>query len=156
MLQGWANNRWLTLLFGALLLFAAGAEVTGLARRMRFRGWVAWLAGALSGLLGGLVGNQGGVRSAALLGFNLSKETFVATATAVALLVDGARQPVYLVTQHEEISSLWMWIALATIGVTAGTVLGSRALVRIPESWFRLVLAAILAVLGGAMLLRAS
>ena len=40
-------------------------------------GWVAWLAGALSGLLGGLVGNQGGIRSAALLGFNLSKANFV-------------------------------------------------------------------------------
>ena len=41
------------------------------------------------------------------------------------------------------------------MGVMGGTVLGSRVLVRIPESWFRLVLAAILAVLGGWMLLRA-
>ena len=41
-----ATNRWLNLVFGVLLLFAAVSEVTGLARRMRFRGWVAWLAGA--------------------------------------------------------------------------------------------------------------
>lgn len=89
---------WLTIVFGALLLFAAASEVSGLARRMRFRGYVAWVAGAVSGLLGGLVGNQGGLRSAALPGFGLSKQSFVATATAVGLIVDGARMPVYLAT----------------------------------------------------------
>ncbi len=47
-----ASNRWLNLVFGGLLLFAAISEISGLARRMRFRGWMAWAAGALSGLLG--------------------------------------------------------------------------------------------------------
>jgi uncharacterized membrane protein YfcA len=154
LLHGWASNRWLTVVFGALLLFVAGSEATGLARRMRFHGSVAWIAGAASGLLGGLVGNLGGIRSAALLGFNLSKKAFVATATAVALLVDGARMPVYLVTQSDDLIALWQAIAVASVGVVIGTVLGSRVLVRIPESWFRRILAVILAVLGGAMLLR--
>jgi hypothetical protein len=156
MLHGWADNRLLTAVFGVLLLFAAMSEVSGLAQRMRFHGWVAWVAGAVSGLLGGLVGNQGGIRSAALLGFNLSKETFVGTATAIALFVDGARLPVYLATQHREIAALGSPVALATVGVTIGTVLGSRVLVRIPEVWFRRVLALVLVVLGGAMLVRAS
>ena len=73
-LHNWASNRWLNALFGLLLLFAAFSEVTGLARRLRFRGPVAWIAGALSGFLGGFVGNQGGLRSAALLGFVVSQE----------------------------------------------------------------------------------
>src|SRR5688500_819844 len=153
-LHSWASNRWLTVVFGVLLLFAATSEATGLARRMRFRGWVAWLAGALSGLLGGLVGNQGGIRSAALLGFHLSKAHFMGTATAIALFVDGARMPVYLINQHEEMAAFWPAIALATVGVTAGTVLGSRILARIPEIWFRRVVAVILALLGTAMLWR--
>ena len=55
----------------------------------------AWIAGVLSGFFGGLVGNQGGIRSAALLSFDMQKEAIVATATAVALIVDGARMPVY-------------------------------------------------------------
>lgn len=152
--QGWASNRWLTVVFGVVLLFAAVSEATGLARRLRFRGPVAWIAGAISGVLGGMVGNQGGIRSAALLGFDLHKGTFVATATAIALFVDGARMPVYLVTQHEKMSALWPWMALATAGIVAGTVLGSRVLDRLPERWFRRILALILAVLGGAMLLR--
>lgn len=154
-LHGWASNRWLAAVFGILLLLAAGSEVSGLARRVRFHGSVAWIAGALSGLLGGLVGNQGGIRSAALLGFDLSKQTFVGTATAIGLFVDGARMPVYLVMQHDEIWAIWPWVAWATIGVTIGTVLGSRVLTRIPEVWFRRVLAVVLALLGGAMLVRA-
>jgi uncharacterized membrane protein YfcA len=155
LLQGWAANRWLNGLFGGLLLFAAASEASGLARRLRFRGTAAWVAGAVSGLLGGLVGNQGGVRSAALLGFDLSRHTFVATATAIALFVDGARLPVYLVTQYQDLIALARWIAVASIGVIAGTVLGSRVLRRIPEVWFRRVLALILAMLGGVMLARA-
>ena len=155
MLYGVASSRWLTILFGVLLLFAAGSEISGLARRMRFRGWVAWVAGALSGMLGGLVGNQGGIRSAALIGFDLRKELFVGTATAIALFVDGARVPVYLYTQHEEMRAIVSWIALAMAGVVIGTVIGSRALGRIPDVWFRRVLALMLAILGVAMLLRA-
>ncbi len=154
LLQGWASNRWLTLIFGLLLLFAGGGELTGVTRRMRFHGPAAWMAGAASGLLGGLVGNQGGIRSAALLGFDLSKQTLVATATAVALLVDGARMPVYITTQAGEMGALWSWIAFATVGVVIGTVLGTRLLIRIPEGWFRRVLALVLAALGAAMLAR--
>jgi uncharacterized membrane protein YfcA len=62
--------------------------------------------------------------------------------------------PVYLVTQHEELRAMWWSIGLATIGVIVGTVLGTRALQWIPDSWFRRVLALVLALLGGAMLLK--
>jgi uncharacterized membrane protein YfcA len=154
LLHHWASNRWLNAVFGVLLVFAAVSEGTGLARRMRFSGPVAWIAGAVSGLLGGLVGNQGGLRSAALLGFDLSKHSFVATATAIGLVVDGARMPVYLMTQARDLSGMVMWIALATLGVAVGTMLGNRVLARIPEMWFHRVLAIVLALLGTAMLWR--
>jgi uncharacterized membrane protein YfcA len=153
-LNSWATNRWLTIIFGGLLLFAAASQATGLAGRLRFRGASAWIAGALSGLLGGLVGNQGGIRSAALLGFDLPKHTFIATATAIGLFVDGARMPVYLATQHGEMLDIWPWILVSTIGVSLGTVIGNRVMSRIPEAWFRRILAAVLAVLGAAMIAR--
>lgn len=153
-LQGWLGNRWLNVVFGALLMFAAVSQTTGLAGRMRFRGVVAWLAGALSGLLGGLVGNQGGIRSAALLAFDLPKRSFIATATAIGLFVDGARMPVYVATQHTALWSIWPWIALASVGVCVGTVLGNRTLARIPEIWFNRVLSIVLALLGAVMMFR--
>jgi uncharacterized protein len=55
-------------------------------RLVRWGSVAAWVAGALSGALGGLVGNQGGIRSAAMLGFKVPQESLVATATAIALL----------------------------------------------------------------------
>ena len=153
-LQARLGNRWLDVVFGGLLLFAAVSQAIGLGKRMHFHGVVAWFAGALSGLLGGLVGNQGGIRSAALLGFNLPKHTFVATATAIGLFVDGARMPVYVAMQSTELMSIWPWLALASAGVCLGTVLGSRTLARIPEVWFERLLAVVLALLGTAMLFR--
>jgi uncharacterized membrane protein YfcA len=154
MLYNEASNRGLTIVFGVLLLLAGSSEMAGLAGRVRFRGAAGWIAGGLSGVLGGLVGNQGGIRSAALLGFELSKQTFVATATAIGLFVDGARMPVYVVTQHDELLGVWRWIAAGTLVVVIGTVAGSRALARIPEVWFRRVLALVLTLLGGVMLIR--
>jgi uncharacterized membrane protein YfcA len=148
------SNRWLTLVFAAVLIFAAISQATGLARRLRFPGAAAWMAGALSGLLGGLVGNQGGIRSAALVAFGLPKARFVATATAVALFVDGARLPVYLATAHDGMWTMWRIIGLSTAGVVVGTLLGSRVLTRIPEVWFQRVLALVLTLLGAVMLAR--
>ena len=117
---------------------------------------VSLIAGALSGLLGGLVGNQGGIRSAALLGFDLPKQTFVATATAVGLVVDLARMPVYLATEGQEIWGVWRLAAIAMAGVIIGTIFGGRLLSRIPESKFRLIVATILAALGVWMLTQAA
>src|SRR5262245_33992366 len=147
LLHGRATSPWLTTVFGALLIFVAASELTGLAQRMRFTGALAWIAGALSGMLGGLVGNQGGIRSAALLGFDLPKRAFVATATAVALIVDGARMPVYLATEGDALQRLLLPIAVAIAGVVIGTLFGGRVLSRISEHRFRIVVAVILAAL---------
>jgi len=154
LLQAQAGVPALTVLFGALLLFTAGAELTGLARRLRFEGPAAWFAGGASGLLGGLVGNQGGIRSAALLGIDLRKHVFVGTATAIGLMVDGARMPIYLWRFHESMRGLGAWILLGAIGVVLGTLLGNRLLVRIPEHLFRRTVAIVLAIVGSAMLIR--
>ena len=142
-------------LLAVLLLFVAASELTGLSARMRFTGTTAWIAGVLSGLLGGMVGNQGGIRSAALLGFGLSRDAFIATATAIALFVDGARLPVYIATSGAEMWAHREEVAMASAGVVAGTIAGARVLRRIPETAFRKIVAVLLAVLGVALLVRA-
>ena len=152
LLQTRTGSAGLTILLGGLLLFVAASELTGLSKRMRFRGAAAWIAGAVSGLLGGMVGNQGGIRSAAMLGIDVPRQAFVGTATAVALIVDGARLPVYLATSGDELLALWPTIVFATIGVVCGTLFGHRVLVRIPEEKFRPIVAILLAILGAAML----
>ena len=54
------QNVILTDIFGALLVFAGFSGMTGISEKWRLKGLMAWVAGALSGLFGGLVGNQGG------------------------------------------------------------------------------------------------
>jgi uncharacterized membrane protein YfcA len=99
-----------------------------------------------------MVGNQGGIRTAAMLGYDVPKEAFVATATAIALLVDVARLPVYLLSQGREIADIWGDVLVATAAVVLGTFLGRKALSRLSEGLFRRVLAILLLGLGVYML----
>lgn len=154
LLHGVATSPALLLLLALLLLFVAASELSGLSRRLVFRGPAAWIAGALSGALGGLVGNQGGLRAGGLLGFRMDRDTFVATATAIGLFVDAARMPVYLAVYSREMMTIATPIVVATLGVIAGTVAGGRILRRIPENSFRRVVAILLAVLGIWLLTR--
>jgi uncharacterized membrane protein YfcA len=143
-----ASSRALGIVLGALLLFVGVSELSGLMERVRFGRRAAWIAGAVSGVFGGLVGNQGGIRSAALLAFEGDKQTFVATATAVGLVVDAARMPVYLATEWAALRAIWPLIAIATAGVVIGTLTGRRVLARVPERIFRRVVSVLLIALG--------
>jgi uncharacterized protein len=148
----WVNNPILAIVLGVLLLFAGVTGVLGYAERMRLGKASAWVAGAASGAFGGLVGNQGGIRSAAMLGLGVQGARFVATATAIGVIVDGARVPVYLATESAQIFHAWPAVGAAIIGVVFGTLLGERVLRKIPEKLFRRVVSAILLVIGAFLI----
>ena len=152
LLHIWLRSVVLGYVLGALLVFAGITGITGLAARMRFGRVAGWVAGALSGMFGGLVGNQGGIRSAALQGFGLQRDAFVATATAIALLVDVFRMPAYAALQFREMVSQWPAAAIATAGVVIGTLSGKWMLQRIPQRVFRTIVATIILALGVWML----
>ena len=147
-LHAFVSSPALAVVLGVLLVFAGVSELTGLARRLRFPGTWSILAGVLSGGFGGLVGNQGGIRSAALLRFDLRPQALVATATASALLVDAARTPVYLISSGHELLDRWPLVVILAVGVVVGTLLGAPVLRRIPEVAFRRMLAVLLVGLG--------
>jgi len=148
LLHAYASNRSLATVFGCLLLFVGFSELTGFMSKIHLGRRAAWIAGVISGMFGGLVGNQGGIRSAALLAFDTKKEAFVATATAVGLIVDAARMPVYLAAERSGLLQIWPLIAIATLGVVTGTLLGTRILRDVPERVFRRVVAVLLVALG--------
>lgn len=155
LLHAYVESPVLTIVLAVLLIFTGLMGLTGLSERMRFKGSVGWVAGAVSGALGGLVGNQGGIRSAAMLGFDVPRHAFVATATAVGLIVDGARMPIYLVVEGAEIARLWPVLLTATIGACLGTLVGERVLRQISEPIYRRLIAVLVLSLGVFMLVRA-
>lgn len=147
LLQGRLDSRTLTAIFAALLLFAGISELFEKGR-LRIPPSMTAAAGVLSGLLGGLVGNQGGIRAAAMLGSGLSRTSFVATATAVGMVVDLVRLPIYLATSVNELRPHAGWIVIATISAVLGTVAGRIVLHRIPEKAYRKIVAVTITVLG--------
>jgi hypothetical protein len=147
-LQPVLGSGMLTLVLAVLLL---GAGTSELARRpVPLPATPFWrlAGGTLSGVFGGLVGNQGGIRSAALLGFQLQTKALVATATASALLVDAARVPIYLWLRGDVIAAtVPLWTA-GTVGVVAGTFLGVPLLGRVPPALYRQIVGFLLVALG--------
>ncbi|MGZ8456134.1 MAG: TSUP family transporter [Gemmatirosa sp.] len=142
------GSRSLTLALGVLLLLTAVATLGGLATRWRPHGLTVWALGLLSGAFGGLAGNQGGLRAAALGAFDLAPRAFLATATATGLLVDAARTPIYLWRAGGTLLPLAGPIALAAVGVLAGTLLGERVLLGIPPARYRRIVAIAIGSLG--------
>lgn len=148
------NSRLLELVLAVLLLFVGLGGLIGFTKRMEFRGRAAWLAGGASGFLGGLVGNQGGIRAGAMLGLGVSRDAFVATSTATGLIVDAARMPAYVGWQWNDLLKLAPQIGSMIAGVMVGTAFGLIVLRRIPQTAFLKVVCALLVCLSAWLILK--
>jgi len=138
----------LTRVLGSLLLLTALAQLTGWASRWQPHGVLVSVFGLVSGFFGGVAGNQGGLRSAALTSFHLPPIRFVATATAIGLLVDAARTPVYIWHSGSVLVSLWTPILVATAGVLIGTLVGERLLLGLSPRRFGQIIGVAIGALG--------
>ena len=141
------SNDALTLTLGLLLLSTALATLVDLPSRVRVTRIVGVL-GLLSGFFGGLAGNQGGLRAAAMLSLSLSPVRYVATATATAMLVDIVRTPIYVWRAGGVLTTLVLPLSVATAGVLIGTVLGERILLGLSIRQFRYAIAVLIGLLG--------
>ncbi|MFL6350895.1 MAG: TSUP family transporter [Bryobacteraceae bacterium] len=143
----------LSVVLGLLLVFVGLTGVLGYAENLRFGRQGSWIAGVISGGFGGLVGNQGGIRSAAMLGLGVEGPAFVATTTAIGVAVDAVRIPVYFANEWGRVVPIWPVVLIAVLGVLIGTLLGERALWRIPARLFRRVVSALVLAIGILLLL---
>lgn len=147
-LQGAVTGRWLLVVLGALLVATGVASVRPRSTTRTPLRLMAFLLGGLSGFFGGLAGNQGGFRAAGLSAFPLPPRAFLATSTAVALLVDLARTPVYLARSGRELMTFVPVIALASAGCIVGTVLGERLFLGMAADRYRRVMGIAVAAIG--------
>lgn len=154
-LQAALSGPVLLAILGALLVLTGLAGMSGDFGGRRPRSGMANALGLLSGLFGGLAGNQGGLRAAGLLAFDLSPRAFLATSTAVALLVDLARTPIYLLRAGPQVGALALPIGLAGIGCLLGTVWGERLLTRVSATLYRRLVGGGVTLVGVWLLSRA-
>ncbi|NPV90628.1 MAG: sulfite exporter TauE/SafE family protein [Firmicutes bacterium] len=149
--QAYIYSGSLKVFLGVVLVFLGLKEVLP-----RLEGWKIpqrydTFGGFFSGLLGGLIGNQGAIRSAYLLNYPISKETFIVSAATIACLVDAARIPVYLYHYHSELAQQFLPLAIVTALTFLGTLVGKRLLPYISLERFKKFVAAMVILLGVCM-----
>lgn len=142
------GGRELTIVLGLLLVMTSVGGLTGVMSRLRPRGIAVWPLGLASGGFGGIVGNQGGLRSGALMAFGLAPIAFVATATATGIIVDAVRAPIYVWRAGGTMAAMWWPTLIATVGVVIGTLAGERVLFGLPPARFRQLVSVLIGVLG--------
>jgi uncharacterized protein len=148
------GSRAIEITLSILLLATSIAALSDWTRKWKPNGTVAQTLGFLSGLFGGIAGNQGGLRAAALLTFALTPAEFVATSTAVGLAIDAARMPIYVWRAGSELLTVLAPIGVATTGVLIGTVFGERLLFGLSPERFRRVVGILIGMLGLWLILK--
>lgn len=104
--------------------------------------------GAFSGFLAGIFGMGGAVRSLFLSAFDLPKVVYIATAGAIALFIDTTRLTTYLVKGTRLQSSI-LWGMLIFIPASfLGARIAQLVVEKIPQKYFRTVIAIFLLLVG--------
>lgn len=143
------------LIIGILIIFFSLFEIIPYFKKLSFDGTKLTIGGLLSGFFGGLSGHQGALRSAFLVRLPLSKESFIATGTAIACIVDIARMSVYAITfdfvhVKNNASILLFTISAAFIGAYFGNKLLKKTTLNFLK-WFVtifMITVALLMILG--------
>jgi hypothetical protein len=111
------------------------------------------IGGSLSGLLAGLIGLGGAVRSTFLIGFNLPKEVYVGTSALIAVVIDLTRIPTYLATASVRFSSHFYLIPFLVVSAYFGVRTGKVLLLKINQETFRKVVLIALCLIGLSILI---
>ncbi len=152
--QGKMDSSVVKILLGIALIFLGFKEATGFGEKLRLPQKIDFIGGFLSGLLVGFVGNQGAIRSAYLLNYNIPKETFVATAAIIASVVDITRIPVYIFNNKDVLASNLLLLLITTASAFAGTFAGNRFLKKISLKTFKIYVVTTIIIIGALLTLR--
>jgi len=142
------------LVVGLLLCAFAAIELRPSLRGLTFAPRYLMLGGVLSGFFGGLSGLQGALRSAFLVRAGLAPRAYVATGSAIGVLIDLSRLPVYasaLVQVRDQID--WSVVQVAVVCACIGALFGQKWIGSMTMVGVQRIVAALLLVTGTALML---
>jgi len=108
--------------------------------------------GLLSGFTAGLIGLGGAIRSMFLISTSIKKEIYIATAAAIAVVVDITRITVYIANSSLDSDYYWYILPLIVIAF-AGTYWGVKLLKNLSDVVVKRAVLAMLILVGLQMLL---
>lgn len=155
-LGGWAS-RYMDgpMLQGALGVFLVGFSLFFLIRPqfvLKASRKNALFGGSLSGFSAGLLGTGGAIRGLTMAAFNLEKSVFIATSAMIDMMIDVSRSIVYWNNGYIHDHDLIYVPFLFAIGL-AGSWIGKKVLVYIPQEVFRNISLALILLIGGITLI---
>lgn len=139
------------LLGGFLVLYAMGEALQVTALRVPATSRTLLVGGIVSGLIAGIIGTGGAVRSVCLLAFALPKESYIGTSAVIALVVDATRLPVYL-TQRFIPPSLGPVLMALVVVAFLGAWVGQRLVRRVSPVGFKRFVLIMLFLMGCKLL----
>ena len=108
--------------------------------------------GMASGFFGGLSGHQGALRSAFLIKAGLSKDSFIATAAVLSVMVDATRLSVYGTHfKNLHVQENISYVVAATLAAITGSLLGKRLLKKVTMSFVQAAVAVLLILVSLAL-----
>ncbi|MEY4521992.1 MAG: hypothetical protein RIT10_1177 [Bacteroidota bacterium] len=140
---------YIQLIIGCIMLFFAWLELNPKLNQLKIQ--QKWLpfGGVLSGFFGGISGHQGALRAAFLTKAGLSKEQFIATSNASAVIIDFTRLTVYFTTiSFGQLAPHASLILIGILVAFVGTTIGARLVKKITLKWIQQLVGSLLIVYG--------
>ena len=142
---------------GVLMIVFALLELQRWFQRLSAPSRYMTAGGFATGLLGGLTGQQGALRSMFLLKSGLDAEGFIATGVMIAVLIDLSRVPAYAASFSAggvDVSGhLAALVATGTLSALAGAWLGVRYARKVTIGFVRTVVAVLMLAIGSGLCL---
>ncbi|MBI1342428.1 MAG: TSUP family transporter [Terrimonas sp.] len=142
----------LKIVIAILLIGFAMMDIIPKLKQLNFSKDKMIFGGMVSGFFGGLSGHQGALRSAFLIKAGLSKDSFIATAAVLSVMIDVTRLSVYAthfsnLQVHQNIS----YVIAATLAAITGSLLGKRLLKKVTMSFVQASVAVLLILVSLAL-----
>lgn len=150
------NERVASIIIGLVLVTFALLELQPWFQRISFSKRYTSLGGAITGFMGGISGQQGALRSMFLLKSHYTPQQYVATGVLVAVLVDLARIPTYIMSLSSSSNFTQDQLTLVVFGTGAaflGAWIGSKSMKKTTVGFIRYVVALLMILIGGLLII---
>ena len=152
--QIYLDSDWLKIGVGLFLTSYAVMTLLPGSKKIELPRSIDFIGGFMSGLIGGLIGNQGAIRSVYLLGYGLQKQELIVSAALIAVIIDSTRIPVYAYSNFQYLQENLLLLTTVVAAAILGTIVGSKIVPKVSYDLFKNIILIGVLILGVLMMLR--